>query len=320
MALATIGSEQIEIQYEATLPSADYSTLESMLEAFLAQAKRSPQEILATVLAVAGPIQRSNQGTYCQLTNLPWEASSEQLSSRFNHTPVEIINDFAAIGHALGHLSDDNLEILQEGQLDPDAPQLAVGAGTGLGLCMVDKTDTETRIYASETGHVHFAPADIEQLQLTRYWLEQRGHCSREFILSGAGIQHIAEYLQKAEGLEPGEALLRSMSEDDASAALSQAAMDWSDELAQQTMRLFVRIYAGQLSDLALTFLPRGGLHIAGGIAGKILPLMKHPAFLDAFLDNPTMRPLLEQIPIRVITTHRAGLIGALHHSRDLLS
>lgn len=320
MALATVEDEQIKIQYEASLPSADYPTLESMLEAFLAQEKVSTQEILATVLAVAGPVQTSDQLTYCRLTNLPWEASSEKLSAWFGYTPVEIINDFSAIGHALNHLDHDDLEILQEGQPDSRSPQLAVGAGTGLGLCMVDRTGSIPRIYASETGHAHFAPADIEQLELTRYWLEKQGHCTREFILSGPGIQRIAEYLQHHLNIQPGEDLDRSMRDGDASAALSMAAMDQSDELALQTMHLFVRIYAGQLSDLALTCLPRGGLYIAGGVAARILPLMKTREFLDAFHDNPVMKHLLEQIPIRIITTHRSGLIGALHHARDLLA
>jgi glucokinase len=320
MALATLNDEQLEIQHEASLPSADYPTLESMLEAFLGQAKVSVQEIMATVLAVAGPVQTMDQQSYCRLTNLPWEASSKQLSTWLNHTPVEIINDFAAIAYALSHIETDDLEVLQDGKPDSRAPLLAVGAGTGLGLCMVDQTDALSRIYTSETGHVHFAPADIEQLELTRYWLEKQGHCTREFILSGPGIQRIAEYLQQTHNIQAGVDLGRSMREGDASAALSKAAMDQSDELAQQTMRLFIRIYAGQLSDLALTYLPRGGLYIAGGVAARILPLMKTQEFLDAFLDNPTMRSLLEQIPLKVITTYRSGLIGALHHARDLLA
>jgi len=318
MALATIEGEQIEIQYEASLPSADYPTLESMLEAFLEQAKVSVQEIRATVLAVAGPIQIMDQHSYCHLTNLPWHVDSETLSKWMNHGPVELVNDFAAIGYSLNHLHANDFISLQEGRPDSQASQLAVGAGTGLGLCLVDGTGDRTRIYASESGHVHFSPADTEQLELLRYWLERQGHCSREFLLSGPGIPRIAEYLQQVTNIMPGDKLAQAMREDDASAALSRAAMERSDALAIDTMRLFVRIYASQLGDLALTFLPRAGLNIAGGIAAKILPLFQEHGFMDVFRNNPAMGKLLEQIPVRMITTPRCGLVGALHRARLL--
>jgi glucokinase len=319
MALARIEGETTAIHYEASLPSAGYASIEGMLLAFLEEAGVTTSDLRATALAVAGPIDRDGDISRCHLTNLPWYADSEELSAWLGHSPVELVNDFAAIGYSLNHLQADDFISLQEGRLDSGAPQLAVGAGTGLGLCLVDGAGDRTRIYASESGHVHFSPADSEQLELLRYWLEKQGHCSREFLLSGPGISRIAEYLQQARGIMAGEALIQAMREGDASAALSRAALDRSDELAVNTMRLFVRIYASQLGDLALSFLPRGGLNIAGGIAAKILPLLQEHGFMDVFRNNPAMAQLLEQIPVRVITTSRCGLIGALHRARQLI-
>lgn len=318
MALARIKGEDTAIHYEASLPSAGYASIEAMLQAFLEEAGVTTGEIGATALAVAGPIDKVGDITRCHLTNLPWYADSEKLSAWLGHSPVELVNDFAAIGYSLNHLHADDFISLQEGRSDPEAPQLAVGAGTGLGLCLVDGTGDRTRIYASESGHVHFSPADNEQLELLRYWLEKQGHCSREFLLSGPGIPRIAEYLQQAGNIMPGEELARAIREGDASAAISRAALDKSDELAVHTMRLFVRIYASQLGDLALTFLPGAGLNIAGGIAAKILPLLEEHGFMKIFRDNPSMNRVLEKIPVRLITTPRCGLIGVLHRARQL--
>ena len=318
MALARIEGETTPIYYEANLPSAGYASMEGMLLAFLEEAGVTTDEISASALAVAGPIGRDGDISRCHLTNLPWYADSETLSAWLGHSPVELVNDFAAIGYSLNHLDADDFICLQKGRPDPEAPQLAVGAGTGLGLCLVDGTGESTSVYSSESGHVHFSPADGEQLELLRYWQEKQGHCSREFLLSGPGIPRIAEYLQQVRNILPGEALITAMREGDASAALSRAALDRSDELAINTLRLFVRIYASQLGDLALTFLPRAGLNIAGGIAAKILPLFQEHGFMDVFRNNPSMGQLLEQIPVRVITTSRCGLIGALHRARLL--
>jgi glucokinase len=54
-----------------------------------------------------------------------------------------------------------------------------------------------------------------------------------------------------------------------------------------------------------------GGLFLGGGISPKILPKLTGPLFMRAFLDKGRMRPLVESIPVHVITNDKAGLLGA---------
>jgi len=54
-----------------------------------------------------------------------------------------------------------------------------------------------------------------------------------------------------------------------------------------------------------------GGVFLAGGIAPKILPHLSQPAFVNAFLDKGRLRPVLEKIPVKVITNDRLALLGA---------
>jgi glucokinase len=54
-----------------------------------------------------------------------------------------------------------------------------------------------------------------------------------------------------------------------------------------------------------------GGVFLAGGISPKILSKLTGPLFMQAFLDKGRMRPLMEGIPVQVITNDKAGLIGA---------
>jgi glucokinase len=54
-----------------------------------------------------------------------------------------------------------------------------------------------------------------------------------------------------------------------------------------------------------------GGIFLGGGISPKILPKLSGSLFLRAFLDKGRLRPLLEGIPVRVITNDKAALLGA---------
>jgi glucokinase len=53
-----------------------------------------------------------------------------------------------------------------------------------------------------------------------------------------------------------------------------------------------------------------GGVYIGGGIAPKILAQLEDGTFLEAFYAKGRMRPLLEQMPVRVILNERTALYG----------
>jgi glucokinase len=54
-----------------------------------------------------------------------------------------------------------------------------------------------------------------------------------------------------------------------------------------------------------------GGLFLAGGISPKVLAKLKGSLFMEAFLDKGRMRPLVEAMPVHVVTNEKAGLLGA---------
>ncbi len=104
--------------------------------------------------------------------------------------------------------------------------------------------------------------------------------------------------------------LADEMRNGDAAAAISNAAMAGSDEICIETMHCFVRLYGAETGNLALKVMSRGGIFIGGGIAPKILPMLKNGEFLEALLAKGRMRPLLEAMPIKVILNDRAALYG----------
>jgi glucokinase len=72
-----------------------------------------------------------------------------------------------------------------------------------------------------------------------------------------------------------------------------------------------VSVYGAEAGNLALRILALGGIYLGGGIAPKILPALRRGAFLRAFFDKGRMRPLLEEIPVRVILNQETPLLGA---------
>jgi glucokinase len=104
----------------------------------------------------------------------------------------------------------------------------------------------------------------------------------------------------------------------DAAAAIALAALAGRDRLSEQALQIFVEAYGAEAGNLALKLLPYGGIYVAGGIAAKILPLIKAGGFLSAFTNKGRMRPLLERIPVHIVLNPQVGLIGAALYAAQL--
>jgi len=81
--------------------------------------------------------------------------------------------------------------------------------------------------------------------------------------------------------------------------------------LAEKALDVWISVYGAEAANLALKVMATGGLFLAGGISPKILAKLKCPLFMQAFLDKGRLRPLLESIPVQVVTNEKAGLLGA---------
>ena len=97
----------------------------------------------------------------------------------------------------------------------------------------------------------------------------------------------------------------------DRAAAISRAALAGTDALAEKALDLFITVYGAEASNLGLKAMATGGLFLAGGISPKILAKLKGPCFMKAFLEKGRMRPLVEAMPVHVVTNEKVGLLGA---------
>jgi glucokinase len=189
--------------------------------------------------------------------------------------------------------------------------QAVIAPGTGLGEAGLYWNGSQHEVYACEGGHTDFAPRGELQIDLLRFLEHRYGHVSYERILSGPGLVNVYEFLRvKGCGDEPS-GFAAQLQHGDAAAAISRAALSGTNPLAEKALDLWISVYGAEAGNLALKAMATGGIFLAGGISPKILPKLNGPAFMSSFLDKGRLRPLLEGIPVRIITNDMAGLLGA---------
>jgi len=121
-------------------------------------------------------------------------------------------------------------------------------------------------------------------------------------------------------GLAPEPPWLRARLEaGDPSAVVSELALSRGHPLCTKALELFVSIYGAEAGNLALKALAVGGVLVGGGIAPKIKAGLADGAFVSAFRDKGRYRDLLGAIPIHLVLTPRAPLLGAAQVARGLL-
>jgi glucokinase len=263
-------------------------------------------------LGVAGPVRHGR----VHLSNLDWVIEANALAQQLRLPTVGLINDLEAYAYGINVLESKDFVTLQEGQQDPTGNTAVISAGTGLGEAGMYWDGFRQHPFACEGGHADFAPRNDVETELLRYLLKKHEHVSWERILSGPGVRNVYEFLRdtKTED-EPAWLAEQVKQAHDAPALVSQLALEKKARICERTMELFVGVYGAETGNCALKFMSVGGIYIGGSIAAKILPLMKQPLFMESFLSKGRMRPLLEEMPVKIVLNDDAGILGAAHYT-----
>lgn len=316
-------SDTLPVLHEARYPSRDFPDLVPIVQTFLSAAREKLEQkvrIENACFAIAGPVINDTSN----LTNLAWVLDARRLEKELEIPKVSLLNDFAAIGYGILGLDREDLCTLQSVTPQPDAPIAILGAGTGLGQGFLIQNQDGYLVFPCEGGHADFAPRTEMEFQLLQYLREKYDiqRISVERVVSGQGILAIYQFLRDREFAQESPEIAQvvrtwereighSEKTVEPAAEIAQAALQKSDRLSEQTLKLFVEAYGAEAGNLALKLLPYGGLYIAGGIAAKILPLMQEGHFLRTFTEKGRVSSLLEKVPIHIVINPQVGLIGA---------
>lgn len=268
------------------LASVDFSSFDVLLTEYC---RAIPVPIQGGCLAVAGPV--ADDGRSAKVTNLPWTIDAAALEADFRLGHLDLVNDFAAVAAGVRSISAANLQVLQPGTPSAGGLRLVIGAGTGLGVAAL----AGERILPSEGGHIAFGPADEVQARIGSALMAEYGRVTAERVISGPGLAAIHRILTGLSG---------SPESIGASALAGEPA-------ALGSVQIFLACYGAYAGDMALTYMARGGVYLAGGIVQKLLPLLAASPFLAAFNAKAEHAGLARQMPVAVITDADIGLRGA---------
>ncbi len=288
-------------------PSVELDGLEVAVDAFLRTAGVRPA---AACLGVAGPVSDG----FARLTNVGWSIDADRIAARFGF-PVRLINDFYAQAAAIAALGPGDVERLGGGAPVAGAPTALLGPGTGLGEAVIVPLARDGRlILATEGGHARFAPRDEREIGLLRFlWEQFPEHVSVERVLSGPGLVDIYDCVR---GDAPRH---RDMEREDPAAVVTRLGLARECPHCVEALEIFVGVLGDEAANLALKTGARGGVFIGGGIAPRLLPILREGALRAAFVDKGRFREWLEAIPLAVITHPEPGLLGARLEARALL-
>ena len=311
LACFAVQDETLTPVVERSVPSANYSSLETILQELM---KDHTLNFTGACFGVAGPVVDGR----LQATNLPWIVDVKALQRTLKLETVGLINDLEATAYGIEILPEKAFVTLHTGQPSPHGNRAVIAAGTGLGEGMLLWEGQRFRAIASEGGHADFAPRNPLEIELFRFLLGRFGRVSYERVLSGPGLVNIYRFLKETGRGEEPAWLTEQLTSDDPAAVISENALAGRSDLCVKSLDLFVSIYGAEAGNLALKVMASGGVYVGGGIAPKVLQKLKGGTFMKAFTDKGRLSPFLSQIHVRVILEERAALYGAAHYGLSL--
>jgi len=295
---------RLEPFVEESYPSRDHANLEAIVKKFVS-AHDLPIDVAC--FGVAGPVRHGRSDT----TNLPWDVDARELARALRLQSVGLLNDLEAHAYGIAMLAPDDFVTLNQGAADASGNAAVIAAGTGLGEAGLYWNGQQHLPFAGEGGHSSFAPSDPLQIELLRFLCHEFGHVSWERVLSGPGLHNIYRFLRDTGHGEEPDWLTHEMQQDDPSAVISEAALAGTSTLCRQALDLFVVLYGAEAGNLALKLMATAGVYIGGGIAPKIIRKLTDSTFMAAFVAKGRLKPLLQQIPVRIIMSDKVALQGA---------
>jgi glucokinase len=307
------------------LGSREHDRFESAVGKFLAGARKVTKKatIAAATFGIAGPVVDGRVKT----TNLPWVVDASAVAKELDIPKVTLLNDLVAVGLGALEAPAAKLEVLHLGRPKTSGANVAViAAGTGLGEAAFVWDGTRHVPLATEGAHVDFAPRTPIESELWSELVREYGHVSYERVASGSTIHVLYNFFVRsrkvAESKSNAAHVLRAP---DPNVAVVELAETGKSEAAMRAVDLWAAVYGAEASNLALKTLATGGVFVCGGASARLAKVLakglpqrkaKGPSpFVEAFRDKGRMRPLVEKIPVAVLTEPLAGLLGAASHA-----
>lgn len=278
------------------LAVADYVSFADALDDFMSrQAER--EKIRHALFAAAGVVE----GKRCALTNNPWVVDAEELRERLGFGDIHIVNDFEAVAWSLPHLRPKHLQKLGGQQAKTEAPMLALGPGTGLGVAAYVPREQGGFVLRTEAGHSTMPGSSAREDAIIAILRQRYGHVSAERVLSGHGLENIYKAVTSLDSLDVPK---RSAAE------ITQAGLAGHCIASRAAIDLFCAMLGEVAGNFALGVGAQGGVFIAGGITGHLRDYLPQSQFRARFEAKGRMSPYVSAIPAYLVLHKDPAFLG----------
>lgn len=295
-ALAHVVSGRVTLSEIWKRPGGQYPTFEAALDAYLKETRADYAGASFGFAGVTG-------GPTVELLNRGWVVDLAAVQARLGGCRLTVVNDFIAMARSAPELSGDQLKPIKPNEADPHGSIAVGGPGTGFGVGILRNTRGGWVVVGGEGGHQSFTPETDIEWKLAQNLRKTLGYVSNEIVTAGMGFDDTRDALFEAMGLKP-----KAMTQ----AEVIEAA-NAGDPLALEFCRIRARAVMTGMGNMALMSNASGGVFIAGGVSQRLEPWLKERATLDRFYKRGVRTGLVKPIPISLITSDAAPLIGSAH-------
>jgi len=275
----------------------DFQSFADALAAYIEQTGVTPQH---GAFGAAGPIVNGQ----VRLVNRPnWPVIDQrELSARFGFSDIRLANDFVAMARSVPVLADTYYTTLLDGVAASNAPILVAGAGTGFGVAtLVPRSNGGWTCISGEGGHARYAPQNEVEEKVADYLRAQHGYVSIELICGGTNLSLVHAALCQIKG-QP----YVPMTHKD---ILSRA--EDNDPTCLMLCEIRAAGIMAAAGDLALINGTLGGVFLAGGVSQRLQPYLTGEHIAARFYKRGPRSDYVQDIPVHLIQSELAPLIGA---------
>lgn len=293
-ALARETAGQVTVSGIWKRPGADFKTFEAAIDAFLSEAK---PKLIGASFGCAGAVQHGR----VELLHRGWTVDRASLQKKLGVERVVLVNDFFAMARSAPDLPAHEVRDIAPGKADPEGPIAVGGPGTGFGIALLRKSDAGWIVVGGEGGHQAFAPQSDIEWKLAERLRQAVGYVSNELVASGSGFEQSLEALHAVMGAAPRK-LTQAEVIDQARAG---------DAVCLEFCRIRAATVMTAMGNMALASGASGGVFIAGGVSVHIEPWLREKAAVDRFRQRGPRTALMAPIPLKLIVSEEAPLLGA---------
>ncbi|MCQ2816856.1 MAG: glucokinase [archaeon] len=324
----------IEIKKDVLRPW-EHESIEHLLKTFIQPFDGTENYPHFAVIGIPGAVVNNTMLELCHIEH--WKKTNgDDLAKKLNLKKLLFLNDFVCIGYGVQADLKQGKDyiILNKKKINPKEKMIALGPGTGLGVCYLikNKGDKYHNIYPTEGSHMDYASKNSMQFEymefLQKYFNIE--YVSSEKACSGPSLiplyKFLLQYYKGSVKAEPE--LQKKISKITASsnpndvnpinAEIVNKGIEEKCPLCKAVLEFFVETLGNLAGNMGIYTLPYGGIYIVGSLSASLQKIFKTGIFQRALLHRGEQNDLLKDIPLILVLETNLGMIGAIECAKRM--